>query len=84
LINLFLEESETKVLRADSCSEKLDAGASDAVKAVDRGFGLVEVEGRAKGGEELGDTVDGEGIVGEDDNVVKVGEDDGRRAGEGE
>jgi hypothetical protein len=73
-----LEESTPKVARLDGSPEKRDAGAADVVDVVDRRLGLVQGEGRAARGEEGGNVVDGRRVVGEDDNVVEVGEDDGR------
>jgi hypothetical protein len=45
-------------------------------------LGCVEGEGGATGGKEVGEVSNGVGIVGEDDNVVEIGEnDDGRATG---
>jgi hypothetical protein len=60
----------------------LDAVLSVVVEAVEGGLGDVEGEGGADGGEVVGDTLDGERIVAEDDNGVEVGEDERDELGE--
>jgi hypothetical protein len=77
-IHLLLEESTSEVAGPDGSPEERDAGPADVVDVVDCRLGAVEGEGRAARGEEVGDMVDGDGIVGEDNNVVEVGQDDGR------
>jgi hypothetical protein len=78
-VDLLLEKSKSELFRADRRPEKLDAVASDVVDVVDGRLGCVKGEGGAVGGEEVGDVSDGVGIVGKDDNVVEVSQDDGRR-----
>jgi hypothetical protein len=83
-VNLLLQEGSPERGCPNSCTKKGDAVSTDVLDVVDRRLGLVEGEGRAARGEELVDMADRGGIVGEDDNVVKVGEDDGRRGIGGE
>jgi hypothetical protein len=63
-LDLFLQEGSPELRRAHGSTEEGDARSTDIVDIVDRRLGAVEREGRAARGEEGGDMVDGERIVG--------------------
>jgi hypothetical protein len=81
-LDLLLKESASEVCGPDCRPEKGDTITTDVLDGVDRRPGFVEGEGGVARGEEGGDMVNGGRVVGEDDYVVEVGEDDrGRGVG---
>jgi hypothetical protein len=76
LLDLDLQEVPPELGRTNACFQGLDFRGPDVVKGGGDGLEHVEAEGRGGGVEEVADNADGVGVIGEDGNVVKVGEEE--------